>query len=179
MPPAASTHPREPEIKRLAEPAAGQPATHASHQAQASIAAGAEDDLEYGAGTRERANRASALPTPSKEDFKCSLDFTRSSNIQRNSQSAFPLDAIRCKKSSHLDPCGTSSVGCRFQPSWVPHRQFLNSPLPWQQSALCFSGFCFRGKTIVKGLCAYPGRGLPAAQAGTANACLPSSLVAQ
>lgn len=71
------------------------------------------------------------------------------------------------------------AVGCRFEPSWVPHRQFLSSPLPWQQSAPCFSRFCFCGKTIVKGLCAYPGCGLPAAKAGAPNPCLPSLLVAQ
>lgn len=138
MPPAASTHPREPEIRRLAEPAAGEPATRASHQAQASTAAGDEGDLESGVGTRERANRGFCLPTPSKEGSKCSLGFTLSSNIHRNSQSAFCLAAIGCKMSSRLAPCGTSLVGCRFQPSWVPRRQFLSSPLRWQHSALFF-----------------------------------------
>jgi len=59
MPPAASTHPREPEIRRLAEPAAAEQDTCVSHPAQVSTDAGAEDDLESGVGTRERANRGS------------------------------------------------------------------------------------------------------------------------
>lgn len=147
--PTGSTHPWEPEIRKTAVPAAGEPAACMSPQAQVSTAARAKDNFKSGI------NRRSALPSPSKEDSKHSLNFILLSSIWRNSQSAFHPRAIGCKVSLHLDPTGTSLLGYRFQTSWVPQRRFLGSPLAYQQSMLCYFQFCFCGKTIVKGLCAY------------------------
>lgn len=140
-------------MRRLAEPAASELAICAFHKAQASRAVGAEDNLECGLSTRERANGGSAFPTHAKEDYKCSRDFTLSYYIRRNSKSAFCPDAIGCKLSSCLDVCitllvvGRFKVG-RFQLSWVPLRQFLSSSLPWHHSTLCFSRFCFCTKLL-------------------------------
>lgn len=129
MPPAVSTHPREPEIRRLAEAAAGELAARASTQPQS------------GVGTREKANRGSALPTPSKEDPKCSLNFTLSSNIQRNSQSAFCPNAIGCKKLSWLDPCCTSWQDVDSSHPGFPVGSFSAIPFPGNRALFAFPGF--------------------------------------
>lgn len=166
MPPAVSTHPREPEIRRLAEAAAGELAARASTQPQS------------GVGTREKANRGSALPTPSKEDPKCSLNFTLSSNIQRNSQSAFCPNAIGCKKLSWLDPCGTSWRDVDSSHLGFPVGSSQQSLSLATEHSLLFQVF-FLWQIYCKGLRAHPVCGLPASKAGVPSPYLPTALVAQ
>lgn len=54
MPPSASTHLREPEIRRMLAPAAGALPTPASHPASVSTTARVEEKLESGTGIREK-----------------------------------------------------------------------------------------------------------------------------